>query len=109
MVLANATNVYSNSRFIVGAMSATRFVDVGLFQDVTAGALTASVMGSGAAETWFNGSLSYKMVSGTTSATTFRIRIGPNAAGNVYVNGSSGGRVFGGVASTTLEIWEIAT
>lgn len=84
----------------------------GLFQDSTANALAAEVLWSTIVdELWGNGSLFYKMTAGTTSATTFKIRVGPNAgAGNhVYLNGYSAGRVYGGVASTTLEIWEINT
>ncbi len=46
------------------------------------------------------------MTSGTTSATTFKIRVGQNS-GTFYVNGAPGGtRVFGGVASSTIIIKE---
>jgi hypothetical protein len=80
-----------------------------MFQDSTAGALAA---GSGfpvAGGT--NGSsmrLSYEMAAGTTSATTFKIRVGPSSAATVHVNGdSSGTRMFGGVAAARLRVTEI--
>jgi hypothetical protein len=79
-----------------------------LFQDAIDGALAATGLHTSAAETGFNGSLSYKMAAGTTSATTFKIRVGPaTALQHVYLNGNSAGRKLGGVANTTLEIWEI--
>lgn len=80
-----------------------------LFQDATAGALAA---GSGfpvAGGT--NGSqlrLSYEMAAGTTSATTFKVRVGPSSAASVHVNGDSAGtRMFGGVAAARLRVTEI--
>jgi len=84
---------------------------VALFQDTTANALTASAGPSSVSPA--NGmvgtcTLSYKMTAGTTSATTFKIRVGTSNPGKpVDINGFNNARVFGGVASTTLEIWEI--
>lgn len=80
-----------------------------LFQDATANALAA---GSGfPVSGGTNGSqlrLSYEMAAGTTSATTFKIRVGPSSAASVHVNGDSGGtRMFGGVASARLRVTEI--
>ena len=78
-----------------------------LFQDTTAGAL-AGVAWPRVDIYLGPRALVYKMVAGTTSETTFKIRVGPAGAATVYINSVPGdtGRVFGGVASTTLTIFE---
>jgi hypothetical protein len=43
----------------------------------------------------------------TTSATTYSVRVGPAAANTLRLNGTSGGRAFGGVAACTLTLQEI--
>ncbi len=90
-----------------GNVGATSSIITALFQDTTAGALAATqTHAAGAANTSF--SLQYKMVAGTVSSTTFKIRIGTSEAASVYVNARDGltTRAFGGVASTTLTIFE---
>jgi len=91
-----------------GSLQAAAAV-VALFQDDTSNAIAATSPdgASGAGEEVHSYFLTHKMTAGTTSATTFKIRVGPNAATTLYVNGTSAGNLFGGVASTTLEIWEI--
>ncbi len=74
----------------------------GVFQDSTANALAAS---TGRQHT--TGIIRYIMTSGTTSSTTFKLRIGPNAGGTCYVNGdTSGNRVYGGVSYAIMTIEE---
>lgn len=80
-----------------------------LFQDSTANALSAKSIRSDASNgTEFD--LQYNMTSGTTSSTTFTIRVGHTGgagAGHFYVNGNSAGtQLMGGVASTTMTIVE---
>jgi len=79
---------------------------VALFQDTTANALAACCANAagGLAPT----PLVYKMTAGTTSSTTFKIRVGPRGAGTVYVNTAyqQTTRMFGGVSATTLTIFE---
>ena len=78
---------------------------VGLFQDSTANALAV-----GATNCAVDGvqciAFSYYMTAGTTSSTTFKMRVGC-ATPNAVVNGISSGRKFGGVYSTSLTIEEI--
>jgi hypothetical protein len=103
----NASNILLIKFNSFGSVTNTGCV-AALFQDATAGALSASIWISALTDIMFNGVLNYKMAAGTTSATTFKVRMGPvNPGQHVYVNGSAGGRLFGGVASTTLEIWEL--
>lgn len=78
---------------------------VALFQDSTADALAVSSMQSTGGYNQ-HVKLKYYMVAGTTSSTTFRIRAGA-ASGTTYYNQTGGGRLFGGVAFSTLTITEI--
>jgi len=80
-----------------------------LFQDATANALAAVCLPVGILNAEVNSSLSYKMTAGTIAATTFRMRVGV-IANAILANGKSVGatRVYGGVSSTTIEVWEIA-
>ena len=80
-------------------------VTTALFQDSTASAIAAN---SNAFPSSLGGTFSLRhiMTSGTTSSTTFKIRVGPSA-NTVYVNGNaSGTRRMGGVSETRLTITE---
>jgi hypothetical protein len=89
-----------------GSASGASFVSVAMFQDTTANALAAACEYDASAANKIL-RLSYEMAAGTTSATTFKIRVGANA-GTFYVNGdSAGNRVFGGVSAARLRITEI--
>jgi hypothetical protein len=47
------------------------------------------------------------MTSGTTSATTFRVRAGASSAGTTTFNGSGGARFLGGVYASSIVIQEV--
>lgn len=87
-------------------LSASDNYSVALFQDTAANAIAAAANYSNSNREMFY--LSHEMAAGTTSATTFKIRIGP-AGGNVaYVNGGTGGsREFGGISAARLRVTEI--
>jgi len=77
-----------------------------LFQDSTANALAAVSRKNDNA--WLDTlDLTYWMIAGTTSATTFKIRIGSAAAGTTTFNGISGTRYFGGVCNSNISIMEV--
>jgi hypothetical protein len=80
---------------------------VALFQDAVANAL-AAVGDIGAAGTAAQTiSLSHYVTAGTTSATTFKVRVGVNA-GSLTFNGSAAAtRRYGGVAASSITITEI--
>lgn len=82
------------------------FVTAALFQDSTANALAAGLERSdsagGKAVTF-----THFMTAGSTSAMTFRVRAGGNAAGTVTFNGSAGARRMGGVMASSITITEI--
>lgn len=105
------TPKFSTSKLLIvfsGALSCdgtATTISVALFQDSTANALAAKSILIGITN-GITGTLQHVMTSGTTSATTFKVRVGPNAS-HAYVNGNSaGGQLMGGVSSTTLTITE---
>lgn len=83
-------------------------ITVALFQDTTADALKA-VVANVAANAVANVSLRHVMTSGTTSATTFKVRAGAGAAGTTTFNGAAGGRYFGGVMASSIVITEVGS
>ncbi len=105
---ANASNkLLIEFSTIAGGSSAT-WIAGALFQDSTANAIAATAnycpVGGGACALPF----SHYMTAGTTSATTFKIRIGIQGSGTVTINGNGGSQTMGGVGATTLTITEIA-
>ncbi|MBE9515967.1 MAG: hypothetical protein IME93_03200 [Proteobacteria bacterium] len=78
-----------------------------LHQDSTAGALAAvqkRITGALASEpVLFN----HFMTAGTTSLTTFKLRIGGDGAGTTTFNGYGGARKLGGVMASSITITEI--
>jgi hypothetical protein len=81
---------------------------VALFQDSTAGALAAVVHRMVTANCEATISFNHTMTSGTTSATTFRVRAGSNNAGTTFFNGNTGpARLMGGVMASSIVITEI--
>lgn len=80
----------------------------GLFQDATSNALAAAVhYNQTTADVVRPLILYHEMQAGTTSSTTFRFRIGGVNAGTLYVNGTSGGRLFGGVLNSGIIVTEV--
>lgn len=78
-----------------------------LFQDATTGALAVTHSESTGANHGTNAVLSHRMTAGTTSSTTFRIRIGCESSGTTTFNGSAGARIMGGVLASSIRIKEI--
>jgi len=79
-----------------------------LFQDSTANALTACAEYI-AGGTGTDLAMKHYMTAGTTSATTFKVRVGPGTSGTMTYNGrNSGDSLFGGVMKSTMTIWEIS-
>jgi len=89
-----------------GASSTNPQLTVALFQDSTANALAAvsPTCGTGFI---LAVSLKHTMTSGTTSATTFRVRAGASAAATTTFNGGGGVRAMGGVMASSIVIQEV--
>lgn len=80
-----------------------------LFQDSTANALAAVAASQfGVAGGIVPLVFQHRMVAGTTSPTTFRVRAGPSGAVTMTFNGVSAGRIFGGTYASSITITEIA-
>jgi hypothetical protein len=78
-----------------------------LFQDATANALAAGFSQNG---TTYNDPpivFTHYMDAGGVAATTFTVRVGPQASATVTLNGSGGVRMFGGVLRSSITITEI--
>jgi len=107
----SATNkLLINVTVNIGA-STTVLVCTALFQDSTANAIGGAMMGIGRGDVANVLTYSHYMTSGTTSATTFKVRCGtPSGAGAgtcSFNGGSSTGLFFGGVMSSSITIMEI--
>jgi hypothetical protein len=92
---------------IWATVTGTNWMIVALFQDSGADALAAVAAFTSTSTAGGPIVLRHTMVAGTTSSTTFKVRMGPNAAATVTLNGQSGGRIFGGVAASSMTISEI--
>jgi hypothetical protein len=77
-----------------------------LFQDSTANALSCAAVFESSASVFHTTSFSHNMVSGTTSATTFKLRIGQISAATITLNGRGGARLYGGTFASSMTITE---
>jgi hypothetical protein len=91
-----------------GDASAVSRSAIALFKDSDSDALAVgsncSISGIGMSATV---SFKYRMVAGTTSAITFKVRIGQDNAGTFTFNGTSGGRKYGGAYSSSIKITQV--
>ena len=111
MTLAITPASATNKLLIQMIFSASHSVNddflAALFQDTTAGALSSTMISrvSGAEST--HGSFNHFMTAGTTSATTFKLRIGSPSAGTMTFNGVGGAARLGGSIASSITISEI--
>ena len=85
-----------------------RMCGMALFQDATANALAATGMHVDTNGYTRNMSLIHYMQAGTSNPTTFKVRAGNNGVGTFRLNSTIPGRLFGGVASSSITVVEIA-
>ena len=78
-----------------------------LFQDTTANALASCLNYVPTANTIYSMGFDHTMVAGTTSSTTFKVRVGTQISHTISLNGVSGGRLHGGSCVTSMIIKEI--
>lgn len=103
----SATNILVvETVLFVATDTADRRIIQALFQDSTAGALAANNMYYTTANSEATIPLRHKMTAGTTSATTFKLRIGPNAAATLTFNGRAGSRLYGDIVKSSIMITE---
>ena len=93
---------------VIGCLgcSSDTTITIALFQDSTANAIAAVAVSNIASTRPYPASFSHYMTAGTTSSTTFKVRIGGGSAGTITFNGVAGARIFGGVSSSSITITE---
>lgn len=108
--LTNKTIIAAdNDLDINGLITAGTNACVALFQDSTANALAAVRAGqTSTAGRGITATFRHYMVAGTTSATTFKVRIGADSAATITFNGSGGSQIYGGVMASSIAITEYA-
>jgi hypothetical protein len=103
----SATNKLCITVTAIASSTATGdFITAALFQDSVANALAAAFERNDTA----GGktiTFTHYMTAGTTSSTTFKVRVGSNASGTTTFNGNGGARRMGGVAASSITIQEI--
>ena len=106
------TNASNKLLIVVTALISTtqansNTLGMALFQDSTASALSATNVNMPYSTSPEPCVIQHVMDAGTTSATTFKIRVGGHASGTTSFNGSNGARRFGGVCNSSIVIMEI--
>jgi hypothetical protein len=104
----NAAHILEILVSVFVTSTSTPWLIVALFQDAIANALAVGATFNNLATAGAQITFRHRMVAGTTSAINFRVRIGPSSAATVTFNGQSGGRIFGGVAASSIRVQEMA-
>jgi hypothetical protein len=80
-----------------------------LFQDSTSAAIASMMTASASVGTQSREiSFSHFMAAGTTSSTTFKVRLGQRNSGTLTFNGEGGNRLLGGNIASSISITEYA-
>lgn len=105
----SATNLLDITAYIYAANSVgPASIISALFQDATLSAIAVTANVSSAANYRIVSVLHHTMTAGTTSSTTFKIRVGTNAGGTLTFNGTAGASEFGAITKSSIIIREIA-
>ena len=88
-------------------VSAGDWVQLALFRDSAADAIAVSAAFGSSSFFSNNDGLGIRTSAGSLSATTFKVRGSLGTTGNVYLNGTTTGRFFGGVSQFRLSVEEI--
>lgn len=103
----NASNMLQINVIVQMSHSGSGQLVLALHQDANANAIRTAIMRSETVDKIYELTLTHYVAAGTTSATTFKVRIGCDNAGTSYLNGISNVRVFGGTLSSAMTIKEI--
>jgi len=101
----NASNILMIEVFVNYAHNVNATVAMALFQDATADALASTAWREVNLNLSHRMVLPHYMVAGTTSSTTFSVRMGASS-GTFTINGSGGVRKHGGVMASSITITE---
>jgi hypothetical protein len=103
----SATNILEIEALLYLSSTGANYLDIALFQDAGAAAIATGLNTTPASAYVQPVMLKYKMVAGTTSATTFKVRYGGEAVATITVNGFASGRKMGGVMYSYINVKEI--
>jgi len=103
----SAANVLMVNHIGQYSTSNVNSVVAALFQDTTASAISAHCVTVSGSVFLIEVVVRHRMLAGTASPTTFKLRAGPTSDGTLTFNGQSAARLFGGVFASHLEITEI--
>jgi hypothetical protein len=92
----------------VSANTVGVWASIAIFRDNTANAIAATAqIVEDVPNFMYNLVLDFEISAGSTSSTTFRVRLGPSS-GTLYFNGTSGGQKFGGVCRATITVEDLS-
>lgn len=99
---SNSSNLLRIEVVVNGGTTTNEKWIAALFQDSTANALCSSITTTSGtvSDTTEQLSFSYWMTAGTTSSTTFKVRVGPYSAATFHFNGQSGASTSGFMSGT---------
>ena len=92
---------------VQGSVNTAEWASMALFQDATANALACGWNYLDTATAGIPLTLTHYMTSGTTSSTTFRVRIGTNGGNTFSINGQVWAGRFGGTLASSITITEV--
>ncbi len=103
----SATNILYIDVVAAVAHGGTDSIVAALFQDDTTNALAAIATNSVTSNVGQIITFRHKMTAGTTSATTFKLRMGGNIGGTTRFNSDASGRLLGDVMASSITITEV--
>lgn len=90
-----------------GMTTAARYLAMALFRDSGADAIGVTGTFHGDTNASNSMSLEVPVAAGSTSATTFKIRIGANSTGTVTFNGANSSRLYGAIPTSSMSVMEV--
>ena len=102
----NALNILEIDIVIFATVTMTPWIITALFKDSDTDALAVAASFNNLSTAGITISFRHTMVAGGTSEIIFKVRVGPSSAATVTINGQSGGRIFGGVAASSITVRE---
>lgn len=102
----NASNILLITAVLQVSSSTARYMTAALFQDSTVNAIAATAGFCTVGTSPLQIVLYHTMAAGTTSSTTFKIRVGGDGAGTTTFNGTNATRNFGAITKSTMSVAE---
>lgn len=103
----NASNIIRIQALVNFAPATTSYHALALFKDNSTAASTVVFYAPSGANFGTPMQLDYSEAAGDTSAHTWKLRLGPGAAGTIYFNGGTAGRLYGGVMRSSIFATEV--